>query len=298
MDVVSKLGPVTQAARQAAESGTGTGGEYYYCDEFADESQHDAILADPPESTAGSKRRRAPTGLQSFYASLYTVPLLSKEAEHQQFRKYHFLKYLASDAEQRWTHLERRWYRKRAEQTRNRLIEANLRLVVSIAKKYAASFPGEMDDLIGVGSGALVRAVELFDFRRGLRFSTYAYQAISRSMLTAVGRRQRVASRMSLCGDDLGDVEDLGCEEQIETLSRLESQASAVALINQLEARDRYIVMSRFGIDRDHEGASFSAIAKEIGISTTRTVQLYHRSIEKMRRIAVNRGLGESESAA
>jgi RNA polymerase primary sigma factor len=69
---------------------------------------------------------------------------------------------------------------------RNHLIEANLRLVVSIAKRYVGQGMS-LEDLVGEGNIGLIRAVTKFDPDRGFRFSTYATwwikQAITRSIL-------------------------------------------------------------------------------------------------------------------
>jgi RNA polymerase primary sigma factor len=69
---------------------------------------------------------------------------------------------------------------------KDEMVERNLPLVVSVARRYRGrGVP--FDDLVQEGTVGLVRAVELFDHRRGLRFSTYADWWIRRSVMNALG---------------------------------------------------------------------------------------------------------------
>ncbi len=89
--------------------------------------------------------------------------------------------------------IEDRWdlVREQATSARKTLIESNLRLVVSIARKYQGrGFP--LLDLIQDGNTGLIEAVKRFDYRRGFKFSTYATWWIRQGVLHAIADRARM----------------------------------------------------------------------------------------------------------
>ena len=122
-------------------------------------------------------------------------------------------------------------------EARSRFLEANMRLVVSIAKRYrSASSSLELVDLIQDGSIGLMRAVDKFDWRRGFKFSTYATwwirQAITRA-LQEQGRTIRVPPRVHNVA-----LKAKGAIAELQAESGLRPTVDEIAERSGLEARD------------------------------------------------------------
>jgi RNA polymerase sigma factor (sigma-70 family) len=79
----------------------------------------------------------------------------------------------------------------RAQEARNALIKANLRLVVNIAKKHCHSRGLPLNDLIQEGNIGLMKAVEKFEYNRGYKFSTYATWWIRQAITRAIADQSR-----------------------------------------------------------------------------------------------------------
>ena len=141
-----------------------------------------------------TQRRRSSDPISWYLATIGRIPLLTPAEEIELGNQVQAMMALTEDGSREFedgelTTAQRRLLRI-GRRAKERMMKANLRLVVSVAKKYQGKGL-ELLDLIQEGSLGLERAVEKFDPTRGYKFSTYAFWWIRQSMTRAIACQSR-----------------------------------------------------------------------------------------------------------
>jgi RNA polymerase primary sigma factor len=139
--------------------------------------------------TSEGHRRRTSDPVSWYLATIGREPLLTAAEEIELGNQVQALMRLLDEKCDEYTSQEQKIMRV-GQRAKQRMMKANLRLVVSVAKKYQGKGM-ELLDLIQEGSLGLERAVEKFDPTRGYKFSTYAFWWIRQSMTRAIACQSR-----------------------------------------------------------------------------------------------------------
>jgi len=279
--------------------------EYIPCRQFL-KKDAEALASTPPADASvpldrDAIDRAAGKALTPYLASLYQTRLLTKDEEQYYFRRMNWLKFRAATARGR---LDRRRATERqmkqvegwlaeAETVKSIIITSNLRLVVSIAKKFVDA-SNSFEELVSDGNVALMRAVEKFNFALGNRFSTYATYAIQRHFfrMSHKGRQQRnrfVTSDEALKDRASDTSESPYCSaEQIGVLKTL-----FAGFLGDLEPRERQIVVARFGFD-GKPPRTFRELGSAMGVCKERIRQIQTRAMDKLRDMAAEARLEQT----
>jgi RNA polymerase primary sigma factor len=271
---------------------------------FDDPAVEETLRAEMPgaaEFDAARQKSRIPKDAPPELASLYEMPLLTKDQEQHLFRKMNFLKSKAAkllDAMKTPTgridpHKVRtqeldevEGLLAKANRVKDLLINCNMRLVVSIAKRHS----GQTDnffELLSDGNMSLMRAVEKFDYARGNKFSTYASWAIMKNFARSIPEERNRRERYVTGNEEFFDIAPDTRSDEQECLASAEQATHKVnRLLEYLDPREREIIRMRAGLDSGHEGMTLEKIGEKLGITKERVRQLNVRAMKKLRNLA------------
>jgi RNA polymerase primary sigma factor/RNA polymerase sigma factor len=262
--------------------------------EFARADAAQKILVAMPEPEQPLKKARLPSGLPPYLASLYEVPLLTREQEGHLFRKFNFVKYMASKLREGldpsrakssiMDEIER--FYDQAVTTKNQIVRANLRLVVSIAKRHVGP-ADNFFELVSDGNMSLIRAAEKFDYARGNKFSTYASWAIMKNFARTIPDEHRRRDRFRTSQlETFAATEDQRSDQYEQETAQAQRQSQVERILERLDEREQKIIISRFGLNHSHEPLTLKEVGEEMGVTKERIRQIEARALSKLRQAA------------
>lgn len=174
---------------------------------------------------------------------------------------------------------------------RQKLIEHNLRLVAHIIKKYYAS-QNDQEDLISIGTIGLIKAIDTFDPRKGIRLSSYASRCVENEILMFFRSGKKSAQDVSLNepidtdkdGNTLTILDTMAVDDTIiDSIDvKIKSERLYRYLQSALTPREREVVCRRYGL------CGFApqpqrVVAKRLGISRSYISRIEKKALEKLR---------------
>ncbi len=279
----------SQRARRIIQSEV----NFIYSAEFERDEAESRILSSSTSEVTQKRREKPPKDVPGHLIHLWEIPLLTPDEERDLFRRMNFLKYRSNVLRSRLDpeHPDVRMMDEIESlladslQIRNHIVQANVRLVVSIARRFRNI--DSVDELISAGNMILIRAVERFDYGRGFRFSTYATHSVQRELFRYSGKVKKRQDTEVLTAQEilLDSVESPGEAQKYPEQDRKVGYLRAL-MDKVLPERERRVVISRFGLESEGRGLTLREIGEEMGLSKERIRQLQIRALQRLKDFA------------
>ena len=178
-------------------------------------------------------------------------------------------------------------------EARQKLITHNLRLVVHIVGKYAGSVKVEADDLISVGTIGLMKAIDSFDYDKGVQLGTYASRCIDNEILMVLRANKKYKENMSLNTVIGGDKEgndfmlmDIipSDEDELEDVANTNFFIDKISKnVNKLlTPREKEVLEKRFGLNGKRV-LTQKELAKELKISRSYVSRIEAKALQTIK---------------
>ena len=252
-------------------------------------------------SARSDRDKNLPAGLPGHLARLCQSSLLTAEEETRLFRRMNYVKFQAEairsrlDPEQADVDAMEQVDQLLAEakKLRDRIVQANMRLVISVVKRFVTP-QQSFDDLLSDGIFSLMQAVNKFDYDRGFRFSTYAYRAIARNTLRKINDAHTKAARHTANSEDAAfDVMDERGSSSMQDAAWEKLRQLLGKFLEQLDRRERFIIRSRYALGAHRKVRTFQFLADKLGVSKERVRQLERRAVGKLKSFAASHATDE-----
>lgn len=178
------------------------------------------------------------------------------------------------------------------QEARDKLIVHNLRLVAHIVKKYNI-LDKETDDMISIGTVGLIKAIDTFDYKKGVRLATYASRCIDNELLMMLRGNKKLGKEVFLydpIGSDREGNEisllDIIEDEEVDIVEKiaLDDDVKIVKkLIEEvLTERERKIICLRYGLGNQKE-VTQREIAGRLEISRSYVSRIEKKALKKLK---------------
>jgi RNA polymerase sporulation-specific sigma factor len=172
---------------------------------------------------------------------------------------------------------------------RNKLIEHNLRLVAHIVKKFDQR-PGDVDDLISIGTIGLIKGVDSFSSSKGVKITTYCARCIENEILMYFRSNNKYSRDVSINeavgfdkdGNEIA-IQDVLKSPKVDFVEDINIKDNIILLKKYLEIlqpREKEILVRRYGLFNQEEETQ-KEIAKKLGISRSYVSRIEKRALTK-----------------
>jgi len=177
-------------------------------------------------------------------------------------------------------------------EARQKLITHNLRLVVHIVGKYAGSVKVEADDLISVGTIGLMKAIDSFDYDKGVQLGTYASRCIDNEILMVLRANKKHKEDLSLNsviggdkdGNDFMLMDIIPADDDLEDIAQTNFFIEKVSNnVNKLlSPREKEVLEKRYGLN-GHKVLTQKELAKELNISRSYVSRIEAKALQTIK---------------